>query len=54
MKEEYRSYRLYFEWPDGTEDSVVIDGDTFEERREAAEAAMKSRGATCTGQERIV
>ena len=53
MDEEYKEFRIYFQWPDGTDDSIVISGDTRAERLDAFNAEMQSRNATCTGQERI-
>lgn len=49
MTEEYKEFRIYFQWPDGTDDSVLISGDTHAERLEAFTHALTSRNATFTG-----
>jgi len=36
-------FRIHFEWPDGTQDSVVISGDTIEEIREKAHGEVSTR-----------
>lgn len=38
------TYRIHFEWPDGTEDSVVVSGDTIEDIRERANVEIARRG----------
>lgn len=39
-------YRIHYTLADGTEDSVVVCGDTIEEVRERAEAEVARRGGT--------
>ena len=45
---------IHFSWPDGTDDSICIEGDTVDDVRERAKAAMLSRGineSTCWSEE---
>ena len=39
-------YRIHFTLPDGSDDSVVISGDTFEECKEQAHKEVAKRNAT--------
>lgn len=54
MTEEYREYRVRFQWPDGTGDHLVISGYTEAERLESFNRAMASRNATCAEVTRIL
>lgn len=36
-------FNIHFELPDGTEDSIVITGETISEIREAAQEAVEAR-----------
>ena len=38
------TFRIHFTLADGSEDSILISGDTVEEIREKAEAAVLARG----------
>ena len=38
--------RIHFTWPDGTEDSIVLSGDSVEEIREQADSELERRNAT--------
>lgn len=38
--------RIHFTYPDGTEDSIVLSGDSFEEIRAQADAELERRSAT--------
>ena len=37
-------FKIHFEWPDGTEDCVGVEGDTIEQVRERAVAEVAKRG----------
>lgn len=37
-------FRIHFEWPDGTEDSLIITGDSIEDVRQKADAELLKRG----------
>lgn len=39
-------YRIHYTLADGTEDSVVVSGDTIEEVREQAHSEVARRGGT--------
>lgn len=39
-------FRIHFTLPNGSQDSVVIEGDDIDELRERAEAEVAKRGAT--------
>lgn len=47
------TFRIHFTWPDGTQDSVIVSGDTIEEVREKAQEAVASRNATDPWSEEI-
>ncbi len=36
-------FRIHFEWPDGTEDSILVSGSSIDELREKATAAVVLR-----------
>ena len=37
-------FRIHFEWPDGTEDNIVITGETIEDIRAQAKEEVEKRG----------
>lgn len=39
-------YRTHYTLADGSEDSIVLSGDTIEEIREKAQSEIERRGAT--------
>ncbi len=39
------TFRIHFEYPDGTEDSIVLSGDTIEEIREHCDTELEIRSA---------
>jgi hypothetical protein len=47
-------FRIHFTLKDGTEDSVVVSGDTIEEIREKAEKEVSSRGGLDPWSESLV
>lgn len=38
--------RIHFTWPDGTEDSIVLTGDSVEDIRAQADRELERRNAT--------
>lgn len=40
------TFRIHFEYADGTEDSIIVTGDTIEDIRSEAARALALRGAT--------
>lgn len=47
------TFRIHFTWPDGTEDSVILSGDTVEEIREKAHAEVARRNGSNPWSEEI-
>ena len=48
------TFYVHFSWPDGTDDQIAICGETIEEVRQKALAAMLERGVderTCWSEE---
>lgn len=44
------TFRIHFQWPDGTHDSIDISGADVDDIRDQAHAAMEARGvdtSTC-------
>lgn len=46
-------FRINFTWPNGINDSFVIEGDTIEEIRQQAAAEVEQRGATDAWSEQL-
>jgi len=46
-------FRIHFEWPDGTEDSLVLSGETIDEIREKARVEIEERSGKNTWSEEI-
>ena len=38
------TFKIHFEYEDGAQDSIIIDGDTIEEIRSKADIELKRRG----------
>lgn len=47
------TYRIHFTWPDGTEDSFVIEGEDMDEIGERARAGVAERQGTNPWSEEI-
>ena len=46
-------FRIHGTYPDGTKDSIVVEGESIEDVREQADAATSSRGWTNLWSERL-
>ena len=47
------TFRIHFTWPDGTEDSFIVSGETVEEIRALAQAGVAYRNGSNPWSEEI-
>ena len=43
--------RIYFQWPNGESDEVLLEADTMAEMRKIVDAELRRRNAVYTGSE---